>query len=269
MYLQIVVPTDGGDTSLRAFGPAKRLAAQCDAPVVVVTAIGTDEDEAHVRASILGKLASFDPAIDRLELHRGADAAEAVLAELERVPGSLLCMCSTGHVHSEPLLGVVTEVVLRGTTGPAVLVGPHVDADAWSLRSPVVVCTDGSATAHTILGLAAQWGIAMGVDLAVCAVSEPDASFVGDTIDVALPATFADELRDAIGRPVDFDALHGTDVARAIARYADDRDAGLVAMATHGRSGLKRLAIGSTTMAVVHHSRVPVLTQRPPTFAQE
>lgn len=269
MYLQIVVPSDGGDTSLRAFGPAKRLAAQCDAPVVVVTAIGTDENEAHVRASILGKLPTFDPATDRLELRRGGDAAQVVLDELERVPGSLLCMCSTGHVHSEPLVGVVTEVVLRSTTGPAVLIGPHVDTESWALRSPLVVCTDGSTTAHTIVGLAAQWGIAMGVDLTVCAVSEPDTSLVGDTTDAALPATFADELQAAIGRPVDFDALHGNDVAKTIARYADDRDAGLVAMATHGRSGLKRLALGSTTMAVVHHARVPVLTQRPPTFAQE
>lgn len=269
MYLQIVVPTDGGDTTLRAFGPAKRLAAACDAPVVVLTVIGSDENEAHVRASILERLPGFEEGRDRLELRRGVDPPAAVLEELERVPGSLLCMCSTGHVHSEPLLGVVTEVVLRGTTGPAVLIGPHVDTTAWALRSPMVVCTDGSTTAHTILGLAAQWGIAMHVELAVCAVSEPDPSVVGDVSDAALPATFADELHDAIGRPVDFDTLHGTDVARTIARYADDRDAGLVAMATHGRTGLKRLAMGSTTMALVHHSRVPVLTQRPPTFAQE
>ena len=52
-------------------------------------------------------------------------------------------------------------------------------------------------------------------------------------------------------------------------RYAVDRGAGLVAAATHGRTGLKRIAMGSTVMAIVHRSPVPVLTQRPPEFAQE
>lgn len=275
VYLQIVVPTDGGPTTLEAFGPAKRLAAVCDAPVVVLTVIGTDEDAAHVRATIVGHLPGFDPARDRIEIVHGTAPADAVLAELERVPGSLLCMRSRGHAHTDPLLGVVTEAVLRGTTGPAVLIGPHVATEAWSLRSPMVVCTDGSVTAHTIVPLAAQWGIAMGVDLTVCAVSEPSTSLLdgrdeaGDMSDAALPAHMADELRDAIGRPVDFDALHGDDVARTIVRYAEDRDAGLIAVATHGRTGLKRLALGSTTMAILHHSKVPVLTQRPPTFAQE
>ncbi|WP_255151276.1 universal stress protein [Halorarius halobius] len=49
---------------------------------------------------------------------------------------------------------------------------------------------------------------------------------------------------------------------REIVAYADDH-ADLVVMPTHGRRGLERLLLGSTTERVVRRSDVPVLTLRP------
>ncbi len=275
MYLQIVVPTDGSEDSIAAFRPAKQLARVCNAPVVVIAVIGTDENPKLVEAQLRERLTLLDPARDRVIIDQNGAPADAIITELERVPGSLLCMRSTGRSHVEPILGLVTEAVLRATTGPAVLIGPHVDTKSWTLHGPMVVCTDGSTTSHTIEPLAAQWGIAMGVDLTVCSVSDPDAPSRGDTsdtddtTDIALPAHVARSLQGAIGRTVDYDSLHGTDVPRTIIRFAKDRHAGLIAAATHGNTGLKRLAMGSTTMSLVHLAHVPVLTQRPPGFAQE
>jgi nucleotide-binding universal stress UspA family protein len=45
--------------------------------------------------------------------------------------------------------------------------------------------------------------------------------------------------------------------------YADARDVDLVVMPTHGRRGLERLLLGSTTERVVRRADVPVLTVRP------
>lgn len=50
---------------------------------------------------------------------------------------------------------------------------------------------------------------------------------------------------------------------RTIIDYATDRDIDLIAMPTHGRRGLERLLLGSTTERVVRQSDVPVLTLRP------
>ena len=50
---------------------------------------------------------------------------------------------------------------------------------------------------------------------------------------------------------------------RTIVDYADAHEIDLVAMPTHGRQGLKRLLLGSTTERVVRRSDVPVLTLRP------
>jgi len=50
---------------------------------------------------------------------------------------------------------------------------------------------------------------------------------------------------------------------RTIVDYADTYDIDLVIMPTHGRRGLERFLLGSTTERVVRRSDVPVLTVRP------
>jgi nucleotide-binding universal stress UspA family protein len=50
--------------------------------------------------------------------------------------------------------------------------------------------------------------------------------------------------------------------ASEIERYIEYEHIDLVAMATHGRTGLDRLARGSVAEHVLHHARVPVLLYR-------
>ncbi|MFC7203106.1 universal stress protein [Haloferax namakaokahaiae] len=49
----------------------------------------------------------------------------------------------------------------------------------------------------------------------------------------------------------------------AIIDYATSNEIDIIVMPTHGRSGLRRLLLGSTTERVVRRSEVPVLTVRP------
>jgi nucleotide-binding universal stress UspA family protein len=52
--------------------------------------------------------------------------------------------------------------------------------------------------------------------------------------------------------------------AEEIIKAAEDTGADLIAMSTHGRSGLRRLAFGSITDKVLRHSHIPVLMVRAP-----
>ncbi len=54
-----------------------------------------------------------------------------------------------------------------------------------------------------------------------------------------------------------------SDVPRAIVGVARDLGADLIVMATHGRSGLKHVFVGSVAEAVVRNATCPVLTLRP------
>jgi len=50
--------------------------------------------------------------------------------------------------------------------------------------------------------------------------------------------------------------------AEEIIRMADEMDVDLIAMSTHGRSGISRWAFGSVTDKVLHGARKPVLVVR-------
>ncbi len=52
--------------------------------------------------------------------------------------------------------------------------------------------------------------------------------------------------------------------ADEILKAANDIKADLIAMSTHGRSGLRRLAFGSITEKVIRGSTVPMLLVRAP-----
>ncbi len=56
----------------------------------------------------------------------------------------------------------------------------------------------------------------------------------------------------------------GEHVAEEIRDYAEKVGADMVVMATHGRTGLARIVMGSVTTDLLHHSAVPVLVVRPP-----
>ena len=59
------------------------------------------------------------------------------------------------------------------------------------------------------------------------------------------------------------EVLDGADVPQAIVDYAKHNSADYIAMATHGRSGLKRLLLGSVAEVVVRHAQVPVVLYPP------
>lgn len=51
--------------------------------------------------------------------------------------------------------------------------------------------------------------------------------------------------------------------AMALCNYARDQGCDLIAIATHGRTGIAHLLIGSTAEQVVRHAPCPVLSLRP------
>jgi len=50
---------------------------------------------------------------------------------------------------------------------------------------------------------------------------------------------------------------------QTIVRFAEDKDVGLIALATHGHGGLGRAVFGSVADYVLRHTRIPVLCIRP------
>lgn len=89
------------------------------------------------------------------------------------------------------------------------------------------------------------------------AVSSPDLEK-----DVQHARSELEEQRLALGddAEVAIDVIAGPDVAKAICSYAKENKADLIAISTHGRTGLRHLALGSVAEQVIRQSEVPVLS---------
>ena len=61
------------------------------------------------------------------------------------------------------------------------------------------------------------------------------------------------------GADVETAVVTGEKVPESVVDYAQQHDVDLIALSTHGRSGFRRLALGSVTEAVLRLATIPVL----------
>ena len=142
----------------------------------------------------------------------------------------------------------------------------------------LLVPTDFSAASKLAISAAAVLSEELGARVTVVHVHDtnamrppsqvvwhPDRS---ERLDDALEAGWRKELEALRSGPLKLVEHLDTAVIRddsppaAITRYAEEIGADLIVMATHGRTGLKQLLIGSVAEKVVRTSPVPVLTLR-------
>ncbi len=225
--------------------------------------------------------------------------AQAILLFAQLQPVDLLVMCSHGTTGFKRwLLGSVAEkvahhapflVLLLREGGPA-LVGtpPHAEGPLRAL-----VPLDGSAQAKAALVPAAQLVAALAAPgpaalhltrvvtlsgVEQLSQSEREAvmhkakQYLNNTVEhlrEGLVASLVADLKLAITWSVTID----DDIATGIIRMAEDGEgmedfgvpgsSNMIAMSTHGYSGLRRWAMGSITERVLHATRLPLLIVRP------
>jgi nucleotide-binding universal stress UspA family protein len=108
--------------------------------------------------------------------------------------------------------------------------------------------------------VARAWAESLGLDLRVAVVVHPldvESAEQSGTLLGAMATKFGSAL------PADATMIRSSSPAAALADYAEELPAALVAMNCHGRSGLGRFALGSTTMSVLQLASCPlVVTHR-------
>jgi nucleotide-binding universal stress UspA family protein len=179
-------------------------------------------------------------------------------------------------------LGSVADALVHISTTPMLLVRP--DDDTAAVEHPpafrrILLALDGSALAEQILEPALALGRLTQAAYTLLHVVEPhtlvpSAPFTTPT-DFDAEDTqrrqfesqrylerIARRLRGA-GATVSVDVRVAEQAALAILNAAREHQADLVAIATHGRSGLARLLLGSVADKVVRGTTLPVLLWRP------
>jgi nucleotide-binding universal stress UspA family protein len=264
MLNSIVIPLDGSQLSESALPVASQLARTTGTSVVLLTSgwgSTVEELDSYLRTQAVRIEAPTTTSVvpdtfPATAIAQSLDAAGAVVMATHGRSGI-----------GKALLGSVAEDVVKATDQPVVLVGPSAGNSPDLRGGSMVLPTDGSATAASVVDRAAEWADALEMKVHVVAVRTAQGAPAGRSdatdadVDAAVTAV-ADQLR-AIGLVVTEETLIGKDPARSIVELAERLPAALIAMSTHARVGLARTALGSTAIKVVHDAPCPVLVQTP------
>jgi nucleotide-binding universal stress UspA family protein len=129
----------------------------------------------------------------------------------------------------------------------------------------ILLPTDFSPMAEHALEVASSLATENGGSLVILHVEKTPRLYDGEIHNDL--AAYAEELRKSLdevlptepGVPFRHKLLFG-DPAETILRTADEVDADLIVMGTHGRTGVSRLMMGSVAEVVVRRASCPVLT---------
>jgi nucleotide-binding universal stress UspA family protein len=273
----VIVPLDGSALAERALPPAVAMAratgAELELLQVVVDPAGAAEAHATLDG-VAGRLRADDAGlVIRPPIVLEADWSAECIANAAEQPDSLVCLSTHGSTGvRRALLGSVAEDVARLAPGPVLLVGPDVPVDDdWALTGDLVVCVDGSSTSEAIVPAAAALAADAGLAPRVLTVGAPDAPIAPED-ETSYVREVAAAVDAAMGRPAGttpFEVLHDQHPGEAVVAAARAIPAAVIAMATHGKTGLARVAAGSVTTWVVRHAASPVMVLRPdPTLLQ-
>jgi nucleotide-binding universal stress UspA family protein len=220
---------------------------------------------------------------------RQGGPASWIISEAEKEPGTLIAMSTHGRSGvARWLLGSVTDKVLLATTTPLLIVRssePPNPVSEVQLKT-VIVPLDGSVLAEQVLLHVAT--LAKALDLAVKLVrvhpSVEEYSRYFERQQIGSAATVYSGPYEVFSKEADAQAmeylhevkmqLHHEGVwlveesllrghpAATIVELARETPGSLIAMTTHGRSGIGRWLLGSVADRVIRHSGVPVLVVR-------
>jgi nucleotide-binding universal stress UspA family protein len=300
MYRKILVPLDGSPSAENVLPYARALAKRLALPVDVLEVVDIvemargvpaaeglfinqlAEDEARRSGAYLNAVAqSFAVAAVHCMVKRG-HAADIIVDTVAGDQDTLIAMATHGRSGvNRFLLGSVAEKVLRGAANPLLLVRANEAArtEGEAVLKSVIVPLDGSELAETILPVVEESAKKLQLEvILIRAYAVPYGAYTAgegfydpvnlegflarlreETIDYLENKTA--ELKRRGIEKVSYVAKEGLS-ADEIIKFARATPDNLIAMCSHGYSGVKRWVLGSVTETVVRHSGNPVLVLR-------
>lgn len=299
MYTKVVVPLDGSKTAENALPIARSFARALNVPVELLAVLDVAHIARQMRADQASMLRALSE--DRVRYYErylegvgknfpGAtvrhtvltgDPAEIIIDTAAKDSRTLVAMATHGRSGVDRwLLGSVAEKIIRGASNHVLLVRASETPPHWDMPSlkTVIVPLDGSKLAEEALPAVQALAnrlqaatILLGVYAGPYSGGSGDGFFSSRQVE-AFIAELRSESVSYLGRITEELKRNGCDnvsstareglAADEIIRFAAETPDSLIAMCTHGRSGVQRWVLGSVTEAVVRHSNRPVLVIR-------
>jgi nucleotide-binding universal stress UspA family protein len=297
MYTRLLIPLDGSDTAEAVLPYGRTLARSLEIPAellgVVDTSVldnrvfrGSEDSETIIAAIVrsseeyLNRIAKTFHA-DNVSCTVETGKAEDVIIEKAGSDATLTAMATHGRSGINRLImGSVAEKVLRSAINPLILIRASEEAnnEGLAVLKSVIVPLDGSEMAETVLSPIVQLAHALKLEVTLLrAYQIPMNTYAGmedyypidyEQISGALKDEAKIYLESKVGElksngieKVSFAISEGSGAGEIVALGRRTPE-NLIAMCTHGRSGVKRWVLGSVTEKVVRLSEDPVLIIR-------
>lgn len=294
MIKTILVPLDGSPLAESVLPYAVEIGRRARASLLLLTAIDevgawsefpTKPDEGKETARAQAYLEAKRRQLEaqglevRTEIAYGPPAEEILERAANRDAG-LIAMSTHGRSGiSRWIMGSVADKVLHGTHRPLLLV--RATGQEQKARSPeirrILVPLDGSPLAESVLPFVVDLARIFKASLTLFHAVTPVAAYpgletaqvrMGDVLD-ALQSQ-AEQFLTQVARRLEGQGIGRVDrlvsvgfTVDQIVGAASQAQADLIALATHGRSGLGRWIMGSVANAVVCRTNLPCLVIRP------
>jgi nucleotide-binding universal stress UspA family protein len=298
MFTKLLIPLDGSRTAEKALPYVRYLAQDKNVAIELLAVVDVANMATHMTADRALHLDTMvEDAVRTSEKYLQAIAGTLIAAKIKTLvetgrpeeviiekaaeeEDTLITMATHGRSGvNRWLLGSVAEKVLRGATDPVLLIRAREDnrtEDGPTLKS-VIVPLDGSDLAERVLPAAIE--LAKQRDLEIVLVRTyniPTTAYAGvegyalpiDDLLKGMREEACEYLENKVADVKRLGAAKVSFIAREglasdeIISFAKNIPGGLIAMSTHGRSGVRRWVLGSVTETVVRHSENPVLVIR-------
>ena len=278
MLDKILVPLDGSVAAEAILPHVRRLLRRKDSEVLLLRVAvppPVEEQMSMIEASLAAAREYVGGIKERLEQQGVRARAEArlgppagtILEVAEEKNVSLIAMATHGRTGlKRALFGSVAEQVLRKSTAPVFVVRPF-----WSyeLQPPgrtearpfkgILVPTDRSEPSRAVLAPAIEIARLFGARMVFLNVLEPGRDKAGDE---GLARERLQEYADQAKGLETAVVVDRGEAAKTILDNARFHGCDLIAMTTHGRSGLSRMVVGSVTEKVLRDAALPLLVVR-------
>jgi nucleotide-binding universal stress UspA family protein len=271
----ILVASDDSEFSTAAIHEALRIGKKSGARVRVIHLVGSPGvdvtmDGAQIPPELLARARTHLDEVEREAAAAGVTCDTEVIRtslrfyqeivnQADQMPADLIVMGRRGkRGFARVRLGQATAKVI-GHAHCSVLVVPR-NTETTGRR--FVLATDGSRYADAATDIGGSLATILGAPVTAVSVTLPSQS-----------AQRHEEARSAARRAASYLANHGLEADaetrhgrpdEAIVETANARQADLIVVGSHGRTGLERAMLGSVSERVIDNSAVPVLVAKLP-----
>lgn len=283
-FRHVLAALDGSKFALAAIPTARALADRFGARLVAISVAKGDDEARRLRRNAVDGLGRDG---DDVHIVVGTDPADSIRRHADELGECLVCLSTRGRGRvAGSVVGSVARAVIQSSGGPIVVVGPQADRPSALVRSGsryrrpagwpeplsvrrLIACVDGSPASEEVLPAASKWATALDMSLTILTVA-PDTARTSGRDDPAAgrfgPADaepYVAQLADSWSTPglevtghVAYDPIS---VASGLKSHLREEPAGLIALATHARSGMNRIRFGAGAADIVRSSTAPAV----------